>query len=142
MRYLFTALLLFTNCAFATTPCVPGTVPAGSYACVQYAGNMTAPWVEVREPLGYFEAIHAGVQHAWLNAAPSKGTWRIRLMNFEILPNTGEIQEHFHQVAHSDLSVQGNQQELVFTGPAGIYRYEVECENDCIYPFTLNVLIP
>lgn len=108
-------------------PCVPVDGDSHPY-CKEQSGQTEGPYKFVKVPQVYFYA-NAGKQKVWV-VAEGEGTWRVRLMHWsKVSPK--EKQNHFHQVAHSDLSFQGSEQELEYEGAAGLYRYEVECENDC-----------
>jgi hypothetical protein len=130
--------LLICSTSFAE-PCTP---TERSYACKKYEAIMGKPFAFVKIPVGYFSSPHAGIQRAWLVPTDSKGTWRMRIMQWG-KQTPDEAHTHFHQVAHSDLLDAGPLQYVEFEGPAGLYRHEVECEDDCVNkPFNYYILTP
>lgn len=125
--FLFLTLFLSIPC-LASAPCKPTGTTAHPY-CLTNPGKSEAAYKIVKVPQVYFYS-NSGMNQAWL-VADSKGTWRIRIMHWSQLGDGDQGQNHFHQVAHSDLAVSGPVQEIQYPAAAGFYRYEIECENDC-----------
>ncbi len=133
------ASMLWAISAMASEPCIPNAGDAHPY-CKEYPGSSQASYQMVKVPQVSFYS-KSGTQKAWL--AASGGTWRVRLMHFSVLNESDGGRNHFHQVAHSDLAMSGAKQEVSHQGVEGQYRYEVECENDCVgKEFKLLVLVP
>jgi hypothetical protein len=102
--------------------------PLTNLSCKKYTGIMSATGVHFKIPQGYFYS-RQGLQKSWL-IADSKGTWRIRVMNWMKM-SEAEVNNHFHQRGQSSLETSGPSQYMEIKVNAGLYQHQVECEDDC-----------
>lgn len=119
--------------------CNPSTQPT----CKHYTGVMPGVGVHIDEPSVYYAG--SGVHQGWLIPKNSLGTWRIRLMQFDMITayEKEAMHSHFHQVAQSDLTVAGPIQYIEFKTNTGYFKQQIECEDDCTnMDFDFYILTP